>query len=91
MVPRFPYLSGCCAFCSPFVPFNSQTAKHTLSHACAVSVMGGFGRAFGCFQFLCLIVGCFGKRHQNSASALPISCVAMLARRHVCPAPVAHR
>lgn len=86
MVPRLPYLPGCCAFCCPFVPFNSPTAKHTLSHACAVSVMGGFGRGFACFQFLRLIVGCFGKRHQNSASALPISCVAMRARRHVCPA-----
>lgn len=37
-------------FCDPF---NSQTAKHTLSHACAVSVVGGFGSGFAshCWMF----------------------------------------
>lgn len=56
--PHFPYLSGCCAFCHPFFPFNSQTTKHTISHACAVAVMGGFGWGFGCF-FNSLVSHCW--------------------------------
>lgn len=60
-----------------------QLNTHFLMHVRSW-VMGGFGGGLGCFQSLCLIVGGFRKRHQNTASVLPISCVAVHECSHVC-------